>query len=313
MAQTETHYEAPITLEFTPSDGDLIRGTVNGVEVSGQWVGEAKYTILYREGNTHVEFCSIEFRSNKFVISLKQDSAPTTDYELHLYRYTPEGIVQIPQMYVEGLGETTANANQALETATAAQSTANTAQSTANTAQSTANTAQSTANAAQSTAETRLMVYGESTETTVTIESLGSSGTTANRQNLGALNIENGSRISLTASDSYRDEGVWNGFKHTFYLNMGASIRALVDLTLFPDGNVQIYNHSGINLKNVVITYHKIEVQNTYNNITSGVWLPPYLCCSCIYLVSSKSTNNGYPVYKITVDDAGTLKATEVT
>lgn len=105
MANKDTCYEAPITLEFTPSDGDLIIGTVNGVEVSGQWVGKSKYTILYREGNTHVEFCWIEFRNNKFVISLAQDSAPTTDYELHLYRYVPASIVQIPQEYVEGLGE----------------------------------------------------------------------------------------------------------------------------------------------------------------------------------------------------------------
>ena len=158
------------------------------------------------------------------------------------------------------------------------------------------------------------MVYGKSTEATVTIESLGSSYTTTNRQNLGALNIENGSRISLTASDLYRDEGVWNGQKYTFNLYTKAGVsNGKVSLNLLPDGNVLIYNHSGNNLTNVVITYRKIEVQNTYNNMTSGVWLPPYLCCSCIYLVSSKSTGNGYPVYKITVDDTGTLKATEVT
>ena len=305
--ESKKYYVAPITLGFTPSDGDLIGGTINGVEVNGRWIGESKGVILYRggnadtykAGNTNVPFCSIVFRNEKAVISLEQDSAPTTDYELHLYRYVPSDIVQIPQMYVEGLEETTANANQALENAA--------------TAQSTANAAQSTADEALSTANASLMVYGKSTETTVTIESLGSSGTTANLKNLGALNIENGSRISLAASDSYRDEGVWNGHKYTFNLNVGAGIRALVDLTLLPNGNVQIYNHSGINFTNVVITYHKIEVRNACYDTTSGVWLPPYLCYSCIYLVSSKLTNNGYPVYKITVDDTGTLKATEVT
>ena len=195
-----------------------------------------------------------------------------------------------------------------------AQSTADAAQSTADAAQSTADAAQSTADAAQSTAETRLMVYGESTETTVTIDSLGSRGSATSVRNLGALNIENGSRISLAASDIYSAENVWNGYSSIFILNMGggASNRQ-VYLTLLPDGNVKIINQTGENLTNVVITYRKIEVQNTYNNMTSGVWLPPYLCCSCIYLVSSKSTVNGYPVYKITVDDTGTLKATEVT
>ena len=102
---SETYYEAPITLGFTPADGDLIGGTVNGVEVNGQWIGAERSAILYREGNTSVMFCMIGFRSDKAVISLKQDSAPTTDYELHLYRYVPASIVKIPQEYIEGLAE----------------------------------------------------------------------------------------------------------------------------------------------------------------------------------------------------------------
>ena len=100
MAQ---YYEAPITLGFTPADGDLIGGTVNGVEVNGQWIGKSRSAILYREGNTSVPFCMIGFRSEKAVISLRQNSAPTTDYELHLYRYVPASIVKIPKEYVEGL------------------------------------------------------------------------------------------------------------------------------------------------------------------------------------------------------------------
>ena len=99
------YYEAPIALGFTPSDGDLIRGTINGVKVNGQWIGEQKQAIIYRGGNTNVSFCMIGFRSEKAVISFKQDSAPTTDYELHLYRYVPASIVKIPQEYVEGLEE----------------------------------------------------------------------------------------------------------------------------------------------------------------------------------------------------------------
>ena len=105
MAQKETYYEAPITLGFTPADGDLIRGAVNGVEVNGKWIGKNRYAILYREGNTSVPFCMIGFRSEKAVISLRQASAPTTDYELHLYRYVPASIVKIPKEYVEGLEE----------------------------------------------------------------------------------------------------------------------------------------------------------------------------------------------------------------
>lgn len=161
-SKPKKYYEAQITLGFTPSDGDLIGGTINGVEVNGQWIGAEGQAILYRggnanayqAGNTNVPFCMIGFRSEKAVISLKQDSVPTTDYELHLYRYVPADIVQIPPEYVEGLEETTANANEALNNATEAQNTANTAKSTAEAAQSTADTAKSTADTAKSMAET---------------------------------------------------------------------------------------------------------------------------------------------------------------
>ena len=105
MAHTETYYEAPIALGFTPSDGDIIRGTINGVEVNGSWIGISKHANLYRVGNRDVPFCTIGFHNEKAVISLKQDSAPTTDYELHLYRYVPACIVKIPKEYVEGLEE----------------------------------------------------------------------------------------------------------------------------------------------------------------------------------------------------------------
>ena len=100
---SKTYYDAPITLGFTPADGDLIRGTINGVEVNGRWIGGSKHASLY--DNTDAPFCTIGFMGEKAVISLEQDSAPTTDYELHLYRYVPAGIVKIPKEYVEGLEE----------------------------------------------------------------------------------------------------------------------------------------------------------------------------------------------------------------
>ena len=142
-------YIAQITLGFSPNDGDLIRGTVNGVEVSGQWNGVAGSASLYRKGNTDVPICKIGFDGAQAFVTVEQASAPTTDYELHLYRHVPASIVQIPQRYVYGLEDTTANANQALETATAAQSTATAAQSTATAAQSTANGAYPSAGASQ--------------------------------------------------------------------------------------------------------------------------------------------------------------------
>lgn len=106
-------YKAPITLGFEPNDGDLIRGTVNGVEVNGQWIGKIGYASLYREGNTNVPLCEIEFFDEQVFFVVKQESAPTNDYELNLYRYTPKGIVKIPQEYVDGLEETKNTADEA--------------------------------------------------------------------------------------------------------------------------------------------------------------------------------------------------------
>ena len=103
--EMKKQYKAPITLGFAPNDGDLIRGTVNGVEVNGQWIGKSRSAILYREGNTSVPFCIIGFSGKQAFVTVEQTSAPTTDYELHLYRYVPAGIVKIPKEYVEGMEE----------------------------------------------------------------------------------------------------------------------------------------------------------------------------------------------------------------
>ena len=100
-------YIAPITLGFTPADGNLIRGTVNGVEVRGEWTGTKKTggVALKRVDDPDTTICSVGFLDGRTVVDVQSDSAPTTDYELHLYRYVPAGIVQIPQEYVEGLEE----------------------------------------------------------------------------------------------------------------------------------------------------------------------------------------------------------------
>lgn len=134
-------YTAPITLGFTPADGDFIRGTVNGVEVDGKWVEEVAGVNLYPQGDTDTPICYVRFLDGQAIVCVMQDSAPTTDYELHLYRYTPADIVQIPQEYVEGLEDVAADATAAKTAAETAQSTANTAKTTAETAQSTANNA----------------------------------------------------------------------------------------------------------------------------------------------------------------------------
>ena len=94
-------YIAPITLGFTPYDGDLIMGTINGVNVRGEW-GISGVELF---DSYNVKISDISFLGEHAVVMVNQDSAPTTDYELHLYRYVPASIVKIPKEYVEGLEE----------------------------------------------------------------------------------------------------------------------------------------------------------------------------------------------------------------
>lgn len=99
-------YIAPITLGSTPHVGDLICGTVNGVEVNGEWTGTGGKAIvvkLKRVDDPDTTICAVEFFDGRAVVIVYSDSAPTTDYELHLYRYVPAGIVKIPLEYIDGL------------------------------------------------------------------------------------------------------------------------------------------------------------------------------------------------------------------
>ena len=114
-ATTKKIYTAPITLGFTPANGELIGGTVNGVEVNGEWKNDgvelykgALSVSTYSSINRPL-ICAVGFLDGQYRVIVQSDSAPTTDYELHLYRYVPAGIVKIPQEYVEGLEDILSN------------------------------------------------------------------------------------------------------------------------------------------------------------------------------------------------------------
>ena len=352
--ESKKYYEAPIMLGFTPSDGDLIRGTINGVEVSGQWTKLSNGAILYDESNTSVPFCAIVFRGAKTVVSVQQDSAPTTDYELHLYRYVPASIVQIPQEYVDGLEATTANANEALETATAAQSTADTAKSTATAAKSTADAAKSTADTAKSTADAIKPDWNEMSTT--------SPKYIANRPCYHAnTEIEIGESIShsevliegtqlywhgsfeptteapsVSYGEKYRigeDTQIYecNGYRTAafqYYDIIGNAALVSDHLELVSDGSGNPIPDTGEDW--AYVTYRtsqtssmfaKTQDYKLYNflyKITENLkTLDPILIPSEIQRVGddviiNSSTPDSTKKFKITVDDTGTISATEV-
>ena len=191
------NYTAPITLGFTPANGDRIGGTVNGVEVDGEWTGTGKTggVVLKRVDDPDTTIYFVGFIDGRTVIVVQSDSAPTTDYELHLYRYVPADIVQIPQEYVEGLEAAAADA-------TAAKTAAETAQSTANAAKTTAETAQSTANAAKTTAETAQSTANAAKTTAETAQS------TANTAKTAAETAQSTANTAKTAANSIKPD--WN-------------------------------------------------------------------------------------------------------
>ena len=296
--ESKKYYEAPITLGFTLSDGDLIRGTINGVEVSGQWTKLSNEAILYDESNTSVPFCTIGFRGAKTVVSVQQDSAPTTDYELHLYRYVPASIVQIPQEYVDGLEATTTNANRALETATAAQNTANKALETATAAQNTANTAKSTAESLYYTLEEKNYhgVYDKKTEG-------------RGKFKCNAFDYYKISDFAATCVEIKQFSGTQNNGADSSDVFSGKNcVKCGQFIVVNAAGQCSYTDEWGT----FEFTAPSAGLYALYNGATNPLTAGSYNFTFNIIAPIVTNTNT-YKKYYITVDDSGTLSATEVT
>ena len=304
MASMDT-YVAPITLGFTPANGDRIGGTVNGVEVNGKW--NSRGSVSLYEGALDVStydsaggqrICSISITDGQAQIIVQSKSAPTTDYELHLYRYTPADIVQIPQEYVEGLEDVAADATAAKTAAETAQTTANAAETTAETAQSTANnaktaaeTAQSTANAAKTAAETAQS----------TAEAAQSTANTAKTTAEAAVKPNNGYSYlfrSTSAANPYTRISI-NDYAQSRSIGIVQSEDTALTLLVARDG--------GLSDASTISNPATIKLLNSGglsgNVVVDGVKA---------FIVPS-STPNSTKKFKITVDDTGAISATEVT
>ena len=337
MAQSINTYVAPITMGFTPAYGDLIRGTVNGVEVSGEW--KSNGVLLLDSSKNQIGF--VEFNGAQYILALNLPSAPTTDYELHLYRYTPEGIVQIPQRYVDGLEEITANANQALETATAAQNTANTAKSTADTAKSTANAIKPDWNEMSETSpkyvanrpcyyvHTETKSFRDIPTSQVLIEEtqLYWYGEFADHRIAPAVDKDKKYRFEdetqIYTCKGYRTSG------YVYYYIIGNAALVSDYLKLVSDGSGGPVSNTGEDW--AYVTHGNSQTSSMFSKtmnykhdkflykITENLkTLDPILIPSAIQRVGddviiNSSTLGSTKKFKITVDDTGTISATEVT
>ena len=224
-------------------------------------------------------------------------------------------------------------ANAAQTTANAAQTTANAAQTTANAAQTTANAAQSTANAAQTTANEALPKTGGTMSGNLTIDTENDSHQTIISPGKMALqyvrhtgSVEEvlvisgrGFPIIVAGEDGssgfkLSEDGLSLGYKskdkdgiHLYHSNKSSTAGEIViqhtNLNNYDKERISIASTGRITCNNRLKfdCGSEIEVVQTYGK-TGG---------SAIILRSSTTGSNKR--FRITVDDTGTLKATEVT
>ena len=209
-------------------------------------------------------------------------------------------------------------ASNAQSTANAAQTAADNAQSTADIAKSTADNAKTTADAAQadvSSAKIMSEMVTNSTNVVFKNKELLSSG----------LYDSDGTRYWLFPSSAVligsqitfqnpggKAYGIWNGKKLTLKVPSYGGEERTVIFSLLPTGcgmSIKIPDPSWST--NLALWYSWTEVVYWKNNddIGTAAVIPDYAIASGIRLIST----TGNKQFRITVDDSGTLTATEVT
>ena len=153
------------------------------------------------------------------------------------------------------------------------------------------------------------------TTTTTTVE-VGTVKNSTGSVPVKGLNIALGTGIKC-AADGTTGRAVWNGPVVTVDMknSQGGTVYQL-KISLDQDGETYEFTSvtTAVIISNLTIEYEKVEIPAfSYSGRQKGAWLPPYLIANCLYLTSAKSMASSGTLYKITVDDTGTLKATEVT
>ena len=209
-------------------------------------------------------------------------------------------------------------AENAIAAANAAQSAADAAKNIANRAKSTADNAKTTAGAAQADVSgAKVMSEMVTNSTNVVIknkESLGSGSYDADGTRYWTFpssSVLIGSQITFKYGGS-NVSGIWNGKKLTLKFTPYEGEERTVIFSLSPTGHgmiIKIPNPAWS--KNLALWYSWTEVVYWKNNddIGTAAVIPDYAIASGIRLIST----TGNKQFRITVDDTGTLKATEVT
>lgn len=191
-----------------------------------------------------------------------------------------------------------AKATTAVDAANAAQTTASTAKSTAEAAQSTANTAKTAADAAKTTAETA-QTTAETAQTTAN-GCVKKSNTRQFGINLGSNNSFSGSVQSSEVNYSFMANDTTDTPTN---LNIGTFGGTALTISVTPSSSPTV--------KITPPVYGATQAAIEFAAITKGYPAPQITGLGGITMCSSTPAST--KKFKITVDDTGTLKATEVT
>lgn len=271
-----SYYVAPIALAEDLIEGATVSGTINGVQVAG--TVESGYVNLYAIAQVSLYKGSddspvAEIGGNVGNYKIALRKQPESDLTIHLTQAIPAHKVIIPEEYLE-LTET----NQAIS---AAMSAANTAQSAASTAQSAASSAQTTANAAKTTAEATAERYKDTQAT------IGDTTISGPRRSYILLDIG-------PSSESYPAR-----------------------IVLHSDRGGAPRTSTTVKVQSVVVdSYNKpaqlnLTGETVYAADKSSLDTVEVTGLSSVIIASA--TSGSTKKFRITVDDTGTIKATEVT
>ena len=282
----QSYYVAPIALTEDLVKGATVSGTINGVQVSGT-VGAGNvslYAIAPVSPYTGSPVAKIDGDAGNYQIELEKQ--PESDLTIHLTQTAPAHAVMIPEEYLE-LTET----NAAIETA---QNAANTAQNAANTAQNAASSAQISANTAKTTAETAKATAETAKATAETAKATAENavhGSIQRHPNATSLNYY------LTPSDTTADSI--------------DSVRTFIGLPAATSLEIIVKDKTNPSVTFTPPVYLNHQADFAFARATNVYPHPQITEIGGIVMYST--TSGSTKKFRITVDDTGTIKATEVT
>ena len=279
----QSYYVAPIALIEDLVKGATVSGTINGVQVSGT-VGAGNVSLYaiaqvlpYQSSGGSLKVAEIGGDAGNYRIALEKQ--PESDLTIHLTQTAPAHAVTIPEEYLE-LTET----NAAIETA---QNAANTAQNAANTAQNAASSAQISANTAKTTAETAKATA----ETAKATAENAVHGSIQRHPNATSLNYY------LTPSDTTADSI--------------DSVRTFIGLPAATSLEIIVKDKTNPSVTFTPPVYLNHQADFAFARATNVYPHPQITEIGGIVMYST--TSGSTKKFRITVDDTGTIKATEVT